>query len=94
MKTLMKPLTVAAMSVALLAPANAAFVCTVTDPTDTPLNVRSQPNGKILGALHNDTKVLVTEKTKDWKWAKIIPIDMDKTGKTGWVFYDYLDCTL
>jgi hypothetical protein len=33
--------------------------CVVGDPTGTPLNVRSRPNGPILGALHNDTPVLV-----------------------------------
>jgi hypothetical protein len=34
----------------------------VADPSGTPLNVRSQPkpNGSILGALNNDTSVVVS----------------------------------
>jgi hypothetical protein len=87
-------LLAAALVVVLTGTASqAAFLCTVADPTDTPLNVRSQPNGKILGALSNHTRVVVTVKTNDRKWAWIIPLDVD-TGKTGWVFYDYLDCSL
>ena len=39
--------------------ANAAIGdrCKVTDPTGTPLNVRSAPNGKIIGTLANGTLV-------------------------------------
>jgi len=75
--------------------------CRVFDPTGTPLNVRSEPNGAIRGVLHNNTEVLVT----NWalaanpgqrhrpisksRWSKIVPL---KGGKTGWVFADYLDC--
>ncbi len=65
--------------------------CTVNDPTGTPLNVRSRPNGPILGALHNGAQVLL------WRliyvngrpWARITPIAQ---GKAGWVFRDYLAC--
>jgi hypothetical protein len=65
--------------------------CVVADPTGTPLNVRSKPNGTILGALHNDTRVIVTDSTvaSGRVWSKIVPIE---TGKVGWVFRSYLDC--
>jgi hypothetical protein len=85
---LLKPFAIVAVSIAILVPANAAFVCTVADPTGTPLNVRSQPNGTILGALHNGAQVIIDD-VNDWKWVKIIPV---KSGKTGWVFFNFLDC--
>src|SRR5262249_40527209 len=55
--------------------------CIVADPTGTPLNVRSRPNGTILGALHNDTKVIVTDSTivSGKVWSKVVPIDAGKT---------------
>jgi hypothetical protein len=65
--------------------------CIVADPTGTPLNVRNRPNGTILGALHNDTRVIVTDSTvaSGKVWSKIVPIE---AGKAGWVFRSYLDC--
>jgi Bacterial SH3 domain len=65
--------------------------CVVADPTGTPLNVRNRPNGPILGALSNDSKVFITDMTKvgGRKWAKVVPLG---PGKTGWVFRDYLIC--
>jgi hypothetical protein len=38
-----------------------ALECTVDDPTGTRLNVRSQPNGPIVGALHNGAAVFVSD---------------------------------
>jgi hypothetical protein len=40
--------------------ARAQTSCTVSDPTGTPLNVRSRPNGPIVGALHNGATVFVS----------------------------------
>jgi len=73
--------------------AQTSYVCIVADPTDTPLNVRAQPNSKskILGALANDTKVVST--ARDGKWSYVLPLD-SVTGKKGWVFGEYLDCTM
>jgi Bacterial SH3 domain len=67
-------------------------VCHVDDPTGTPLNVRSTPNGPILGALNNDTVVTVVETTlaRGQKWVRIVP----EIGKPGWVFRNYFDCNL
>jgi hypothetical protein len=65
--------------------------CIVNDPTDTPLNVRSAPNGQILGALNNDTIVTLQGKVvwaKGQKWVRVVP----EAGKSGWVFFDYLHC--
>ena len=65
--------------------------CVVADPTGTPLNVRSRPNGTILGALHNDTRVIVTDSTvaSGTVWSKVVPIE---AGKVGWVLRSYIDC--
>src|SRR5215831_10503340 len=72
-----------------LASARANEVCTVADPSGTPLNVRSQPkpNGSILGALNNDTSVVVKERRG--QWASIVP---ESAGKSGWVWAEYLSC--
>jgi hypothetical protein len=76
------------------ATANAyALECTVDDPTGTPLNVRSRPNGPIVGALHNGATVFVSDLILDGsgrRWAKIVPIE---EAKPGWVFREYLMCT-
>ncbi len=65
--------------------------CTVSDPTGTPLNVRSRPNGPIVGALHNGTQVLLWKLVyvRGQPWAKVEPVG---PGKTGWVFRKYLSC--
>jgi hypothetical protein len=68
------------------------IVCVVADPTGTPLNVRKRPNGQILGALSNNTKVVVNDQTvvSGKTWSEIVP---ETDGKQGWVFHDYLDCS-
>jgi hypothetical protein len=66
--------------------------CTVDDPSGTPLNVRAQPNGQILGALHNGVRVVISDISTDnrgRRWALITPMD---EGRRGWVFRDYLAC--
>jgi hypothetical protein len=75
--------------IALGVVARANEVCTVADPSGTPLNVRSQPkpNGSILGALNNDTSVVVKERRG--QWASIVP---ESAGKSGWVWAEYLSC--
>jgi uncharacterized protein YraI len=69
----------------------AQMKCTVNDPTGTPLNVRSRPNGPILGALHNGTQVHLWELVYvgDKPWAKITT---EGPGKNGWVFHRHLSC--
>lgn len=75
-----------------LTDASAQMRCTVNDLTGTPLNIRNQPNGRIVGALHNDVPVFlsdVVEDSRGRRWARVIPVS---EGKTGWVFRDYLSC--
>jgi Bacterial SH3 domain len=66
--------------------------CVVADPTGTPLNVRSEPQGRILSALPNGmiVKVLDERTLGGKRWAKIAA-----HGEVlGWVFAAYLDCAV
>lgn len=67
-----------------------APVCTVVDPTGTPLNVRSGPNGKVLSTLKKGAKVqFIEHKEKNGKkWALISKYGEDG----GWLFAAYLKC--
>jgi hypothetical protein len=90
MKILVKLLASSIVLATLSSPAAARTVCAVVDPTGTPLNVRSSPNGGILGALHNDTLVIIKDIVMfgGQKWALVLP----DAGKQGWVVREYLDC--
>lgn len=65
--------------------------CSVNDPTGTPLNVRSEPNGEIIARLTNDTIVEQTDTPLRGKW-KEIAFYTGSRRITGWVFKDYLAC--
>jgi hypothetical protein len=83
-----KLLAATAMIAALVTQAQAAGImsCTVADP-GTPLNLRSSPNGAILGAAHNGTIVIVQDLAV-WSAAR-----SGRSAKPGWVFFNYLeDC--
>src|SRR5215831_1675923 len=85
----MKHNCIAILFACVTATAANALECTVQEDLATPLNVRSRPNGPILGALHNGSTVFVSDLTADRKWAKIVPAEK---GKSGWVFREYLIC--
>lgn len=72
------------------APAFAAGDCLVDDPTGTPLNVRSSPNGSILTTLPNGTAVEVVDEmkigTKHWLFVA------RKGERLGWIFGAYVVC--
>jgi hypothetical protein len=81
--------------------ANAVYTCKVTDPTGTPLNVRSEPTGgKVVRTLKNGTEVIVGPSTEDGRWTQIIPLPVTKKQPKlnadgfpifdGWVFTNYL----
>ncbi len=63
--------------------------CTVSDPTDSPLNVRDRPNGEVIDTLENGAVVAigVTDGSEGENWTRIIrPIE-------GYVWAQYLtDC--
>src|SRR3982751_4023970 len=90
-ENVMKRLCLACCLMTAATAAWAADTCTVNDPTGTPLNVRANPNGAILGALHNGVEVRVLDTTRAGgrEWAYIAPVE---GGKRGWVFRNFLDC--
>lgn len=52
MKNLASTLAISALIMtAVMSSAYAERVCKITDPTGTPLNIRDQPNGKIVSDL-------------------------------------------
>ncbi|WP_429129075.1 SH3 domain-containing protein [Ensifer sp. 4252] len=80
-----------ALSLMVVAPAAGQDVsCVVADPTGTPLNVRTEPNGRIVMTLANGSKVRrVGERRQAGKgWALVSSV----AGELGWVFAAYLDC--
>jgi uncharacterized protein len=68
--------------------------CRVADPTGTPLNVRTTPNGTIVDTLIKGTPLQVVGTQQDSRgreWALI-----KRSGDAqavGWAFRDFLDCT-
>ena len=66
--------------------------CLVADPTGTPLNVRTEPNGSIIDTLTNGVLVeMIRSGSSHGKaWAYVGRGD----GKlpVGWVFREYLNC--
>ena len=66
-------------------------VCSVDDPTGTPLNVRAKPNGRVLTTVRNGTLVDIDSGTSMSKWARI-RFDRGRKRITGWVLRDYLSC--
>ena len=64
--------------------------CYVDDPTGTPLNVRSTPNGTILTTLSNGTRIDVVDDmvvgTKRWLFVA------RQGERLGWIFGGYVVC--
>lgn len=73
-----------------LSPAFAGGECVVDDPTGTPLNVRSAPNGTIVTTLGNGARLMVIEErkigTKPWFFVA------RQGERLGWVFGAYVVC--
>jgi Bacterial SH3 domain len=66
--------------------------CSANDPTGTPLNLRSQPNGKIIARIKNNTIVEQTDTPiKGGKWQEI-RVRVGAKQVVGWVFKAYLAC--
>lgn len=73
----------------------AESICQVTDPTGTPLNVRSSPNGKVTSTLKNGREVKIIDISYDPKgrpWAKVMVDQRGKATVLGWVFREFLSC--
>jgi uncharacterized protein YraI len=82
-----------AIGLALSSQAMAQPRCRVTDPTGTPLNLRSGPNGKIVGTLPNGVLVSTGEDSVDARgndWVSIARYDNRQP--LGWVFREFVSC--
>ena len=91
----MRYLCAAALAVLIAGPALAEDKCIVTDPSGTPLNVRSAPGGKILTTLSNGITVVIGDTQKDAtgrEWAQIVSLTADPKAKGGWVAKDLVSC--
>ncbi|MGI9351371.1 MAG: hypothetical protein ACR2O3_07395 [Rhizobiaceae bacterium] len=72
-----------------------AEMCLISDKSDTSLNVRDAPNGKIVNRLLNGRKVFLTDRNWDGKgriWRLAEGEYKGKWRKWGWVFGPGLDC--
>jgi serine protease Do len=74
--------------------ANTDERCRVMDPTDTPLNVRTAPGGRIVGTLSNGTLVTILDRSSvgERMWAYVGRFE--DRGPIGWVYREYLDCSM
>ncbi len=67
--------------------------CRVMDPTGTPLNIRSAPDGGVVGTLPNGVLVAIRENAVDpngKQWANIS--QYSDGAPLGWVFRDFIAC--
>ena len=68
--------------------------CKVTDPTNTPLNVRKAPAGKILKTIKNGKVVVIQgygEDNKGQPWVLISDANTNK--RIGWVIREFVSCS-
>jgi len=78
-----------------LSAAHAERVCKVTDPTETPLNIRDEPNGKIINKLRNDREVYITDTTYDNKnrpWVYLEGYYKGEYRHWGWAIREFVSC--
>lgn len=92
-----------ASSLVLLASASVALacggapICTVADPTGTPLNIRMSPNGPVVGTAKNGTELMFVEhrEVEGKLWALVERFEqgeLEADFEGAWVFGPYLDC--
>ncbi|MBW4551712.1 MAG: SH3 domain-containing protein [Aphanocapsa sp. GSE-SYN-MK-11-07L] len=95
MHALLTLISLTVVSGVAIVPVQAEEVCKVTDPTGTPLNVRSSPNGEIVNALRNGREVYIHEVARDSQgraWVKIGGYYDSRYRTWGWVIREFLSC--
>ncbi len=73
--------------------ASAQARCRISDPTGTPLNIRAEPNGAVIGQIGNGTLVIRDGDTRDDRgrvWTYIRGYDTNLG--LGWVFREFVSC--
>ena len=88
------PLLIAAGSLlAWSSPSFSQIACRVADPTNTPLNVRTSPNGHIVGKLKNGDIVSILDRSSDRSGKAWAYVGSGKDNRPiGWVYRDFLAC--
>jgi hypothetical protein len=69
--------------------------CRVSDPTGTLLNVRSSPNGQIVGKIKNGKNVYIQSVERDAKgkpWVLIAVKERGKLRELGFVLREFIGC--
>lgn len=87
--------TAAALALAALLPQGALAQqrCVVTDPTGTPLNVRTHPNGQVVGIVPNGRPVRILDTAGDPRGRPWAYVAERETGEPiGWVFREFVSC--
>ena len=87
--TLVTSSQLAVLSRPLLADEEGATPCSVNDPTGTPTNIRSRPNGKIIATIQNDSTVALIRRGE--KWSEIM-VELNGRKVRGYIFANYLTC--
>jgi hypothetical protein len=73
----------------------AGKTCRVSDPTGTLLNVRSSPNGRIIGRIKNGRNVYIQSVDRDPKgkpWVLIAVKERGKLQEIGYVLREFVGC--
>ena len=91
---IMKAVLIAGLFVAIGATgAVAQSRCRVMDPTGTPLNIRSAPNGLVVGNLRNGVLVSASDGETDDKGRAWVFVSDYASGRPwGWVFREFIAC--
>ena len=74
-------------------PASAQSRCRVTDPTGTPLNIRTAPYGRIVGTIANGRLVTIIDRSQDRRGKPWVYIADAYNGEPlGWVYREFVSC--
>jgi hypothetical protein len=70
-------------------------VCKIMDPTDTALNIRDEPNGRVINRLKNGREVYIKQNRTDSKGRPWVLVTGSYDGEYrvwGWAFREFLVC--
>lgn len=66
--------------------------CRVMDPTGTPLNIRTSPEGEVSGTVENGIQVHLVRTDQDARGRRWSLIALGSNQPLGWVYRDYINC--
>ena len=71
---------------------NAGANCVIADPTSTPLNLRTSPNGTIVGTVANGTRARILDQARDRGGEQWVYIADAGARPMGWVIRKFIVC--